>query len=366
MTANLAASEPDRYVDTERGLCATRLLRCAPWELIDNEPQERQRERAEGVRVAYVAATRARDLLVVPVVGDEERDGWLAPLNKAIYPTPDNWRRARTASYFSIRGKSSVLDRPLDSISQDEPSVQPGLHSPQCGRHEVVWWDPAALKLNAPENFGLRQVDILEARGEASASLEHYRAWQGARARALEKGQAKDFDVVTATGLAEPPPGVPPPVSVDSIAQAASRPRGARFGALLHGILRDTDLSADREQIEGLAGVHGKLLAATDEEIGSVVDAVLATLNHPLLARARAAGRCHREMPILLPLPGGRTLEGVMDLAFLEAGAWTVLDFKTDAELSFSQSRYERQVQWYAYALATLTGLPASGVLLRA
>ncbi len=51
-------------------LCATRLLRCAPWELRDNESEERLRERAEGVRVAYVAATRARDLLVVPAVGD--------------------------------------------------------------------------------------------------------------------------------------------------------------------------------------------------------------------------------------------------------------------------------------------------------
>ena len=50
MTANLTAADPDRYVDTERGLCATRLLpRCAPRELIDNEPQEKQRERAEGV-----------------------------------------------------------------------------------------------------------------------------------------------------------------------------------------------------------------------------------------------------------------------------------------------------------------------------
>ena len=88
MTANLAAAEPDRYLDTERGLCATRLLRCAPWELIENEAEEKERERAEGVRVAYVAATRARDLLVVPVVGDEERDGWLAPLNKALYPAP--------------------------------------------------------------------------------------------------------------------------------------------------------------------------------------------------------------------------------------------------------------------------------------
>ena len=58
-----------------------------------------------------------------------------------------------------------MLDRPLDSISQDEPSVRPGLHAPQSGKHDVVWWDPMALKLNAPENFGLRQVDILEAAG---------------------------------------------------------------------------------------------------------------------------------------------------------------------------------------------------------
>src|SRR5436305_6688089 len=56
MTANLTAAEPDRYVDAAigKGLCATRLLRCAPWELIDREAEERQRERAEGVRVAYV------------------------------------------------------------------------------------------------------------------------------------------------------------------------------------------------------------------------------------------------------------------------------------------------------------------------
>ena len=44
-----------------------------------------RREQAEGVRVAYVAATRARDLLVIPAVGDEAfpDGGWLSPLNKA-------------------------------------------------------------------------------------------------------------------------------------------------------------------------------------------------------------------------------------------------------------------------------------------
>jgi len=54
-------------VDARERLCATRLLRCAPWELRENEPMERLRERAEGVRVAYVAATRARERLILSV-----------------------------------------------------------------------------------------------------------------------------------------------------------------------------------------------------------------------------------------------------------------------------------------------------------
>src|SRR5258706_15225284 len=52
MTANLAAREPDQFVDGKQRLCATRLLRCAPLELSENEAQEHAKERAEGVRVA--------------------------------------------------------------------------------------------------------------------------------------------------------------------------------------------------------------------------------------------------------------------------------------------------------------------------
>jgi ATP-dependent exoDNAse (exonuclease V) beta subunit len=96
------------------------------------------------------------------------------------------------------------------------------------------------------------------------------------------------------------------------------------------------------------------------------VDAAVGALSHSLLGRARTAARCHREIPVLLPLAGGQTLEGVIDLAFLENGAWTVVDFKSDAELSASLVRYQRQAQWYAYALNRLTGFPATAVLLRA
>ena len=114
MTANIAAGDPDRYVDARERLCATRLLRCAPWELREHEAEERLRERAEGVRVAYVAATRARDLLVIPTVGDEELDGWLGPLNKAIYPANDRYRNATRSGRLPrvrrcVRGGPAVL-----------------------------------------------------------------------------------------------------------------------------------------------------------------------------------------------------------------------------------------------------------------
>jgi ATP-dependent exoDNAse (exonuclease V) beta subunit len=365
MTANLAAADPDRYVDAEQRLCATRLLRCAPRELIEHEAEEKERERAEGVRVAYVAATRARDLLVVPAVGDEERDGWLAPLNKAIFPTRDRWRNSSSAPYIAFQGARTVLDRPLDSISQDEPSIRPGLHAPRSGKHRVIWWDPLALKLNAPENFGLRQVDILEAQGDATASIERYSAWSSARQSALEKGQAAQFEITLATGIVETPPGAPSPIFIESVIKAKKRPGGLRFGELFHGILRDTDLSAGRESIARLAAIHGKVTGASGEEVESAVEAVAAALAHPILRQAAGSPRCHREMPLLLPIADGRSLEGVIDLAFLANNQWTVVDFKTDAEFSANNSRYERQVQWYVHGLAKLTGLPAKGVLLR-
>ena len=60
ITANATAQNPGRYIDSERGLCAVRLAGWSPWDLLDHEEDELARDRAEGVRVAYVAATRAR------------------------------------------------------------------------------------------------------------------------------------------------------------------------------------------------------------------------------------------------------------------------------------------------------------------
>jgi ATP-dependent exoDNAse (exonuclease V) beta subunit len=362
MTANLAAREAERFVDGN--LCATRLLNAAPWELLEHEEREHTRERAEGVRVAYVAATRARDLLVIPAVGDEERDGWLGPLNKAIYPARDQ-RRAKAAAPGCppFAGDRTVLQRPMEHVGHPEDSVRPGQHSPQSGDHRVVWWDPLGLRLDAAPGFGLRQEDILapEPAARAAAGIRSYTEWQRERVRTLERGRLPAFRIISPTeGIEEPPERRY--VRIEYVSTGAERAGGRRFGILVHAILRDLDLRGTPDQVAALARVHARLLNAPGDEADAAAAAVAAAWVHPLLERARTAQRCHREWPIHLRLEDGRLLEGVVDLAFVERDRWVVVDFKTDAG---SSARYERQLQWYLYALSRLTGLPAGGFLLR-
>jgi ATP-dependent helicase/nuclease subunit A len=63
--------------------------------------------------------------------------------------------------------------------------------------------------------------------------------------------------------------------------------------------------------------------------------------------------------------PHGTLIEGTIDLAFEDAGGLTVVDFKTDRELSTDLERYERQLRMYCMALATARGKPATGILMR-
>jgi len=362
MTANLAAREAERFV--EGALCATRLLGAAPWELLEHEEREHTRELAEGVRVAYVAATRARDLLVIPAVGDEERDGWLGPLNKAIYPVRGEHRaKAAAAGCPTFAGDRTVLERPSEHFGQPEDSVRPGLHTPQAGDHRVVWWDPLGLRLAVAPGFGLRQEDILAAEPavRAAEGIARYNQWQRERRQTLDSGHLPAFRIISPTeGIEETP--TRRSIHIEDVSTAAERSGGRRFGILVHAILRDLDLHGTPAQIVALARVHARLLDAPAEQAHAAAAAVEAAWAHPLLARARAAERCHREMPIHLPLEDARLLEGVIDLAFVEQDRWVVVDFKSD---SGNSARYERQLQWYLYALWKITGREAAGFLLR-
>lgn len=351
MTAKLSQPNPERYVDAERGLCAMQLLRCTPWQLREQQDVERRREEAEGVRVAYVAATRARDLLVVPTVGDEERPGWIDPLNKAIYPAWDRYRQSAPARGCPPMGQDTVLSRPPGL--QINP-VRPGEHVPQHGEHTVVWWDPELLSPPVRIASETRQEEILA--GDGAASQAEYDTWKKRRAETVEAGAKPEFEVFRATEMKESPATkAADAVEWELTERPFDRPGGRRFGTLVHATLRDVPLDAPVPRIRELAVLHGRLLGSPRQEVESAVETVTAALRHPLMQRACKAARCERELPVLLK-DDQRIVEGVVDLAFVEDGAWHIVDFKTDEDLTSRRAHYEAQVQWYAAALARATG----------
>src|SRR5262249_56251759 len=102
-TASAAPRLPGRHMDAARRLWVEPLAGCVPVELLENAEAARAADVAESRRLAYVAATRARDLLVLPALGGpaglrpaggaaERRppfDGWLQPPPPPVaLPTP--------------------------------------------------------------------------------------------------------------------------------------------------------------------------------------------------------------------------------------------------------------------------------------
>jgi ATP-dependent exoDNAse (exonuclease V) beta subunit len=417
ITAGISGN-PGRYIDPDRALCALRLGGWQPWDLIEHEADEAARDRAEGVRVAYVAATRARDVLVVPAVGDDPfaaswtgaEEGWIAPVHARIYPPAERRRISAGARGCPEFGEDSVLERP-DRDSPGRDNVRPGLHAfdsdrePEPGPRErgearvgygVVWWDPRLLSLDVARIYGLRREDLIQDPGRevVEADRRAYDDWLGAGGLARERGGVPSVRIETVTEWARRDRGgdvdsraapVGPPaeptgtaaaasttvragdVEVIDVAPGVSRVGGARFGTLVHATLATVALDAGAEQIAEAVGLQARILGVPADEVDAATAVVGRALAHPLLLGARdawRAGRCRREAPVTCVLPDGALAEGVLDLAFEDADGWTVVDFKTDAEIAAALPIYRRQVALYASVVATATGGRVRAVLL--
>jgi ATP-dependent helicase/nuclease subunit A len=409
MTCKLHRNAPSRHTDQARGLCAMPLAGCTPADLLDHESVEIGRDAAEGVRLAYVAATRARDVLVVPAVGDGEYDGWFATLNRAIYPPPEARRSPHPAPGCPPFGHDSVRTRP-DGEPPRADTVRPGLHAmpgsrlqapgsrpglapgagpapgPGAGSPEpetrapetaysVVWWSPTALALDADPPFGLRREDLIAKDAGAAVVADGrtaYDTWALERATAIATGSAPSVIVRTISEFAhagEWPTGIIelPQVDVVELTRVGERPKGRRFGTLVHAVLATAPLDADTALLEALATLEGRILGAPASEVTAAAALAVRVLAHPILAAARTAGAngaCRREVPLTLTLSDGRLLEGVVDLAFERAGEWTVVDFKTDENPRHELEAYSRQVALYAAALERATATKPRGLVL--
>ncbi|MEZ4297053.1 MAG: PD-(D/E)XK nuclease family protein, partial [Polyangiaceae bacterium] len=284
-------------------------------------------------------------------------------------------------------GNDTVLDRSHVEVGP-EASVAPGLHRPEVGDHTVVWWDPLALPLDRGRSAGLRQQRILRADERANpgdgGELRHA-AWRARQRSALERGSAPSQSVRTATeiaseigeaayqaggrALSSEREGT---VGIERTpAPREGRPRGKRFGVLVHAVLAEISLTASEPDVRAMAVAQGRLVGATLEEVDAAATSVVAALTHPLIQRAAAAdtrGECRRETPVVMPLDDGSVLDGIIDLAFRETGpdgpVWSVVDFKTDSDVDAHGKQYEVQVSLYVRAVEAATGERARGVLL--
>ena len=418
LTCNISRDELGRYLDADRGLCALRLAGWAPHDLHEHEAEEVARDRAEGVRLAYVAATRARDVLVVPAIGDAPWEGgWLGPLNSALYPPLELRRDASPPPKCpAFASKDSVLERPDDEPARTS-TVCPGLHR-MPGGYDVVWWEPGPggeLALGAMASFGVRREElIVKDVANQTVADGHARYLQWTTQRSAIRQQAAVPSVVLETvhawsaDAARPaPPGVDPSsvTIVDLLDHTTreARSRGPAFGALVHALLarvpignaargaaataRQADevpaaaghpaasrptaepLAAPADALEAIAAAEARILGLADEERSAAVQLVAVVLTQPLFDRVRAAassGAVQREVAMTYTLPDGMLLEGVVDLAFEEAGRWVVVDYKTDQEIAAAgEQRYRRQVALYAAAVAHAVNRPTDAVIAR-
>jgi ATP-dependent exoDNAse (exonuclease V) beta subunit len=265
LSCNLSRPEPSRWIDPDRGLCVLKLGGWVPYDLRIQGQLEVARDRAEGERLAYVAATRARDVLVVPAVGDEIYEGgWLDPLMPAIYPPLDRRRHPSSAPGCpAFPSKDTVLTRPEGDPATattvapgmfefDVPAPLSAVHDPRSaeklgpaspepvpvlsaerrtssatrsksrgeqsvplpdrepgsadrGRYHVVWWDPHSLVLQAPDVGGLRRDDLITKDGDQAGvekRMGEYRAWQTDRAAAVARSKVPSIVSHIATDLA--------------------------------------------------------------------------------------------------------------------------------------------------------------------
>ena len=384
MTCRLSRAEAGRWIDAANGLCALKIGGWAPTDLLLHDAEEAARDRAEGERLAYVAATRARDVLVVPVIGDEVyQGGWLDPLMPAVYPPVASRRQPGAADGCpAFNSRDSVLNRP-DGDPARPDTVAPGEYwfgAQSPGSYSVVWWDPAHLALEAPPSAGLRRDDLIAKDGDPQAverMLSEFRQWESGKAAVIKAASVPSIAVRTATELARDKDAfaalqldeaTEPEVHVLDVSTGSERPFGPRFGSLVHATLATVRLDAAGDEILTVARTQGRVLVATESEVIAAAEAITNVMRQPLFDRARkadAAGRCAREVPVLWQAPDGYLVEGTVDLTFEDDGGRVVLDFKTDRELSLELDPYKNQLRIYCRALGRPGGTAVRGILMR-
>jgi ATP-dependent helicase/nuclease subunit A len=291
--------------------------------------REKQLEQAQQLRLLYVAATRAREHLVL-----------------SLFHSP---RYARSSHAASIHNHHLTMGpggvRPAE-ITLAELEGLPAVN-PEVGA--------------SPSDPALAEPSAEAVSPDAHVASEA--AWQAHRTHLLDTlGRER---LVTPSSLAhEPEPlGVDPVLSSDSTSGDSlprawrSRKAATNLGIAVHAVLQWLDLDS-LSNLDKLAAWSG---SENGVDAGEVVRLARRAVLSPPVQRAIASSRYWREVPISVSIDG-TLLEGAIDLLYEDPdGALIVVDYKTDrvspAELAARVEHYRTQGEAYALALRDGPGL---------
>lgn len=335
--------------------------------------QSKLDEKAERARLLYVAMTRARDRLYL--VGG--MDGKPDPV----------WQLDDSA--FRVGEANCMFDWVMQAVTDVYEKLPTGQSTgyPQAGNRWFI--RVSDISGNFPvENFAsvdnvwrmLQETISMpqdEALTAAWASLDAPRPSAPLKTSVSAMlRQMEDALPTTATEETMQDKAAPyvPPTQL-RLSDTARMPQflltekqisGAERGTLVHRALSLMPL--EKLQSGSLAdGVREGLdrLRAmgcfTDEEAAVIrPNLLLGYYQSELGQRMLRSKIVRREWSFTMPIEGGTLMQGVIDCAFMEDGAWVLVDYKTDYiddEQAFI-NRYARQLALYADAIEKITGKP--------
>jgi len=274
------------------------------------EARERLHQSAEGARLLYVAATRARDHLVV------------ALHHQATY------------------GRQSAAARLIGAGAME---------------HAAEWRPPpVAAGTGAPPLSGL-VVDPVPA-----TPREHHAA------RAALVGRARQVRYTSATGIAAAAQEEAPAArGAEGGDEPWARGRGgSRVGRAVHAAIQSLTLASGPAEVDAVAAAQA-VAEAVPERAAEVADLVRTALLSEAAMRARQAAGSLREVPFALRR-GDVVLEGFIDLVIPTAAGLEIVDWKTDAvgpaDVPARLVDYRLQAGLYALGLTAATGLPVARI----
>ncbi|MFQ5382460.1 MAG: UvrD-helicase domain-containing protein, partial [Dehalococcoidia bacterium] len=277
----------------------------------------REQRQFEEIRLLYVAATRARDHLVVSV----------------FHAAKERGQPSRAAELYEL-----------------------------SRRHPELW------RTAAPPPWEAGGERRAEAAAPSDTAADRA-AWLERRTRLVtERGALPSVSAsVLAKGLASAPD---PNLEKEAPAFEEEAPwrrgrAGTSIGRAVHSVLQTIDL----ETGDGLA--ETARAQATAEGVSTRAPEVerlaRAALSSDAVREAVASGRYWREVYVAAPV-GGVLVEGFIDLLYEGPGGYVVVDYKTDAlpgdgDLDAAAGRYRPQGAAYALALSEALGRPVSRCL---